>query len=81
MSILSKILMTMNPIGPLNWIVGLILYFKVKKKLQKDDKKKWMAWPVFFLLYMIILIPLYYAFCAMSASLPGPLKLISAFCE
>lgn len=83
MGVGSKFLLALNPISPANWITLLILNFTVKKRLEKNKTTKngFIKWPLFFLFYFMIMIPIYYVVCAISAFLPGPLRLLSLFCD
>lgn len=80
--IMSKIMFSLNPISPINWLVFIILFFTLKPKLEKNDKtkNKLIKWPLFIGVYMLIMIPVYFVFCMIAGVIP-PLKMIAAICE
>ena len=82
MTILSKVLMSINPIGPPNILVFLILYFTLKKKLEKSEKTKkaLVKWSIMAIIYFVIMIPLYMLLCFAAGYVP-PLKLLAFMCE
>lgn len=76
-----KVLFALNPISPPNWIVLVILYFTLLKKLKKDErtKKPYVKWPIFASVYLVIMIPVYYILCFI-AQFIQPLRLIAFLC-
>jgi len=74
--------MSINPVGPPNILVFLILYFTLKKKLEKNDKtkNKFIKWSIFAVVYFVILIPLYMLLCFAAGYIP-PLRLLAFMCE
>lgn len=82
MTIKSQVLMSINPISPANILVFLILYFTLKKKLEKSEQTKnpLVKWSIMAIVYFVILIPVYMLLCFIAGLIP-PLKLIAFVCD
>lgn len=78
---LTKVLFALNPVSPPNWFVFIILYLTLLKKLKNDDrtKKPYVKWPIFAVVYLMIMVPLYYILCFVAQFVP-PLRLIAFLC-
>ena len=78
---LSKVILAINPVSPLNWIVALLIYYTLYKQYIKKQKvNKYLKWAVSFTIYLFITIPIYMTACFLAGYIP-PLKLFALFCE
>ena len=82
MTLRSKVLLAINPFSPVNWIVAIILYFTLKKKLEREKATKStpIKWGILVLTYLVILIPVYMVLCAVAKNIP-PLRILALFCR
>ena len=78
---LSKILLSINPVSPLNWIVALIVYVSIYLNfIKKQAINQNMKYIFAFIVYMILTIPIYMMACALANYIP-PLRLLALFCN
>ena len=69
------------PFFPPNILIFLILYFTLKKKLEKNNKLSEYKWFIFFCVYYLITIFIWLIMCKIASNFTtGPLAIIYKFC-